>query len=533
MSSNSDGWYQPLVIRVHEIIEPDNANAQFDALHDHLSTVATGINLGDTKNLIATHRGPAIGAIRELKRHPETVRVEDDVRSSNAAETLRDGGGAFIRPYDEKVTDGDWGVVWKSSVKYTKDDLLLQTGDMIYDWRLGIPVLLEVISYRLQFIAAIDPNFRNNDGDDSYDGELEDYRSNLIDHLDKMLKGIKYGVAQPKGTALPSHYAACADIRTGIAAIEWGPRGGQPLPDPQAVLARLQGEVMRAMPLFEVRAMIDTLSLYIHGGPDLTEEASRIAVKAAPHLCLDVQWGNLALGTPVQLWDCNGGDAQKWTYDPETGVLQSALGTALDIRGGVMQAQTPVQTWSRHDGPAQQWVTGAYIVQGSILDKWTSLGGKTGFLGAPITDETPTPDGRGRFTHFQGSSIYWTPETGAHEVHGLIREKWAAMGWENGVVSAYGWTIGYPLTDETPTAYELGRVNDFEGASIYWHPDTGVYFVGGAIRDKWWELGAEQSPLGYPISDETSTGNGIERVSAFMGGWIFWDESRSAYEVYR
>ena len=125
-----------------------------------------------------------------------------------------------------------------------------------------------------------------------------------------------------------------------------------------------------------------------------------------------------------------------------------------------------------------------------------------------------------------------TRHRGPLEVHGAIYAKWANLGGETAVVSAYGWTIGYPISDELLTADEIGRVSHFQGASIYWHPDIGAYFVGGAIRQLWWDLGAEQSLLGYPISDEESTGNGIERVNAFMGGWIYWDESQGAYVVY-
>ena len=60
------------------------------------------------------------------------------------------------------------------------------------------------------------------------------------------------------------------------------------------------------MPLFELQVMIDLLSLYIHGAPDLTEETSRIAVKVAPHLCLDVQPGTPQqgiIGPLLWLWD--------------------------------------------------------------------------------------------------------------------------------------------------------------------------------------------------------------------------------------
>jgi hypothetical protein len=83
---------------------------------------------------------------------------------------------------------------------------------------------------------------------------------------------------------------------------------------------------------------------------------------------------------------------------------------------------------------------------GGIRDKWLSLGGCESFLGAPTTNEEGTPDGVGRYNQFTGSeqfpaSIYWTPWTGAHEVHGVIRGHWASLGWE---LSGFG----YPVTDE-------------------------------------------------------------------------------------
>src|SRR5262245_53087224 len=41
-------------------------------------------------------------------------------------------------------------------------------------------------------------------------------------------------------------------------------------------------------------------------------------------------------------------------------------------------------------------------VIGAIRDKWLALGGPQSFLGQPLTDESSTPDGIGRFNHFQG-----------------------------------------------------------------------------------------------------------------------------------
>jgi hypothetical protein len=151
--------------------------------------------------------------------------------------------------------------------------------------------------------------------------------------------------------------------------------------------------------------------------------------------------------------------------------------------------------------------TGAHEVQGAIFDKWTSLGRENGFLGMPLTDETPTPDGVGRYNDFEGGSIYWHPDVGAHEVHGAIRERWTVLGRTS--------SIGYPITDEADSL--RGRFSNFailppgtpptEGAtSIYWSPATGAHWLGGDVLTAWRNLGSERSFLGYPTSDYLGVG---------------------------
>jgi uncharacterized protein with LGFP repeats len=159
-------------------------------------------------------------------------------------------------------------------------------------------------------------------------------------------------------------------------------------------------------------------------------------------------------------------------------------------------------------------------VVGEIRNEWLALGGLSGFLGQPLTDELGTPDGVGRFNHFQGGSIYWTPTTHAHEVHGEIRNKWSALGYERSF-------LGYPVTDETPTPDGVGRFNHFQGGSIYWTPGTGAHEVHGAIRDKWASMGWERSFLGYPTSDEQDAPGG-GRVSHFERGSIGWTPAGGA-----
>lgn len=95
------------------------------------------------------------------------------------------------------------------------------------------------------------------------------------------------------------------------------------------------------------------------------------------------------------------------------------------------------------------------------------MGWQQSFLGFPVTDETSTPDGSGRFNHFQGGSLYWTPSTGAHEVHGAIRDKWASLGWEQSF-------LGYPVSDETDLGVASGRFSNFQQGQIAWSPRSGA-----------------------------------------------------------
>ncbi len=181
--------------------------------------------------------------------------------------------------------------------------------------------------------------------------------------------------------------------------------------------------------------------------------------------------------------------------------------------------------------------TAAHEVHGAIHDKWSALGWEN--FGYPSTDESGTPDGVGRFNHFHNlkfnsdSSIYYTPQTGAHEVHGAIRDKWSALGWEN---------FGYPSTDESGTSDGVGRFNHFHNlkfnsdSSIYYTPQTGAHEVHGIIRDKWSALGWEN--FGYPSTDESGTPDGVGRFNHFHNlkfnsdASIYYTPRTGAHEVH-
>lgn len=170
----------------------------------------------------------------------------------------------------------------------------------------------------------------------------------------------------------------------------------------------------------------------------------------------------------------------------------------------------------------------AFAVYGAIGDKYNQLGKDRSPVGAPLSDEADAPYG-GRFNNFRWGAIYWHPTIGAHAVWGAIFGKWNELGRVG---------YGYPITDETGTPDGRGRYNHFRAlqingkpeASIYWTPQTGAHAVYGAIRAKWAEQGWERGRLGYPVSDEYQDGNG--RRSDFEWGSIRWTAAGGAVVSY-
>ena len=132
-------------------------------------------------------------------------------------------------------------------------------------------------------------------------------------------------------------------------------------------------------------------------------------------------------------------------------------------------------------------------------------------LGDPVEPEAG--DGGLRLRSFANGRMYWTPTTGVHEAHGAILGTYLAAGGHP--------RFGVPLTDETATPDGVGRYNQFQGGSVYWTPTTGARMVHGAILDRWGSLGWEASYLGYPTSDEYDVPGG--RRSDFERGYITWD----------
>ena len=156
-----------------------------------------------------------------------------------------------------------------------------------------------------------------------------------------------------------------------------------------------------------------------------------------------------------------------------------------------------------------------------IATKWSSVGGAGGFLGNPTTAILPTPVKSGYYQHFQGGSVYFSPATGSHIVRGLIRDRWASTGWENS-------PLGFPVNDETPL--RGGAFNHFQGGSIYWSAAAGAHVVKGLIRDKWGSVGWESGFLGYPTTGEAALRGG-GAFNHFQGGSVYFSPATGTHVV--
>ncbi|UWP87420.1 ricin-type beta-trefoil lectin domain protein [Dactylosporangium fulvum] len=69
--------------------------------------------------------------------------------------------------------------------------------------------------------------------------------------------------------------------------------------------------------------------------------------------CVDVAGANSANGTQVQLYTCNGSNAQQWTV-ADDGTIR-ALGKCLDVNAAATANGTKIQIWDCNGTTAQQW----------------------------------------------------------------------------------------------------------------------------------------------------------------------------------
>jgi len=164
-----------------------------------------------------------------------------------------------------------------------------------------------------------------------------------------------------------------------------------------------------------------------------------------------------------------------------------------------------------------------------IKKKYEELDGRKGFLGAPVlncdTDELILDTTAHQ--HYEHGVIYYSPKTGAHEVHGAILVKYKAL------PETQRRKFGLPTSDEIRPPGDYIRYSTFQGGTIVWSHEAGARVLDGQINKKWLRLTEEvRRQLGYPTTDRISINDGIGVCIHFSNGAIYWTSDLGAHVVY-
>ena len=219
-----------------------------------------------------------------------------------------------------------------------------------------------------------------------------------------------------------------------------------------------------------------------------------------------------------------------------------------------------------------------YEVHGAIWDRFVALGAQTGWLGLPIANTRTAHDGIGRYSDFTGGTIYYTAATGAHEMHGALRDKFRKVGvtrlgypttdtrlatsqngkynelthgaiyyrakWRacgrctatssrSGTPWVAGDILGFPRSDTRNASSQGGRYNEFDYGALYYRPGKGTWEIHGDIYAKWKALHRERSDVGFPTSDTQTGVDGKARYNLFDHGAIYYRPNVGTFEVHR
>ena len=236
-------------------------------------------------------------------------------------------------------------------------------------------------------------------------------------------------------------------------------------------------------------------------------------------------------------------DAQKYHFDPVVrgwDDLKAGKKGLTDHRGiniGVLRAAGHTDVgdnfpWDVYIGHVNRFAAGdvAPVPNVSEIEQTRAA---NEFLGKKITAERelPTPDGKGRYAHYENGSIYWTPDTRpGFAVPLSIRNYWSDKGWETSYLGypTKPHLILVPFDHSNGSHVDGGTVQHFQGGTVYSRNDARetTFVLRGEIKKRYGSLGFETGPLGWPTSDEyveATTGDsyGIVRQD-FEWGTIRW-----------
>ncbi|MDQ0772133.1 putative chitinase [Streptomyces aurantiacus] len=115
--------------------------------------------------------------------------------------------------------------------------------------------------------------------------------------------------------------------------------------------------------------------------------------------CLDVVDAGTDAGTAIQLWNCNGGPNQQWVVTEALDIVNPAADKCLDVRDGNSANGTRLQIWTCTGAAQQKWT--AEAVGGARRGAGAPAAPRTGFVVSEAQFDAMFP-GRNSFYTYKG-----------------------------------------------------------------------------------------------------------------------------------
>jgi hypothetical protein len=282
-------------------------------LKRHLDQTARGVEWLIDAQFAANRYANEYGALLDAKQARDRGQPFDTTSPAwNDSFNAVIGAGnkdIFRRTYSDDSVTGRW-------MQVVDERAQVDSNGLSYDWRLGLSAYMQLIALRLQVIAVIDPNFRNEviPGSGTVSpliGEFTEMRNTLLTHYALIKDGIQCGRRQLGGGGPGDPFvSACADVNTGIEVVS----------DAGVDVNSLQTRLETRLPLFEIKALVNSLAMYTDTSfRDLTGPTAQIR-NDLDFRCL--QATVLADGTSLASPAGCDQPRTSWSYDRDNSVIR-------------------------------------------------------------------------------------------------------------------------------------------------------------------------------------------------------------------